>query len=178
LNPTVKRGPFTPEEDAQILAAHAVHGNKWAVISRSMPGRTDNQVKNRFNSTLRRTLAQNGKAPPASSPPKKASSPVAAAQHLSSPMGSRKQSSNQLAKQANLKRVASQILETMSCDESMESSQDNKDKRNNNNNNRESLRRKRNLAKACADRVVDQVKIEKIREVPNQLVWKRSFKRV
>jgi len=135
LNPTVKRGPFTPEEDAQILAAHAVHGNKWAVISRSMPGRTDNQVKNRFNSTLRRTLAQNGKAPPASSPPKKASSPVAAAQHLSSPMGSRKQSSNQLAKQANLKRVASQILETMSCDESMESSQDNKDKRNNNNNN-------------------------------------------
>ena len=50
-------------------------------------------------------------------------------------MGSRKQSSNQLAKQANLKRVASQILETMSCDESMESSQDNKDKRNNNNNN-------------------------------------------
>ena len=131
----MKRGPFTPEEDAQILAAHAVHGNKWAVISRSMPGRTDNQVKNRFNSTLRRTLAQNGKAPPASSPPKKASSPVAAAQHLSSPMGSRKQSSNQLAKQANLKRVASQILETMSCDESMESSQDNKDKRNNNNNN-------------------------------------------
>ena len=50
-------------------------------------------------------------------------------------MGSRKQSSNQLAKQANLKRVASQILETMSCDESMESSQDNKDKSNNNNNN-------------------------------------------
>jgi hypothetical protein len=140
LNPTVKRGPFTPEEDAQILAAHAIHGNKWAVISRSMPGRTDNQVKNRFNSTLRRTLAQNGKAPPASSPPKKASSPVAAAQNLSSPMGSRKQSSNQLAKQANLKRVASQVLETMSCDESMESSQDNKDKMNNINNNNNNMK--------------------------------------
>jgi hypothetical protein len=39
LNPTVKRGPFTEEEDQQILAAHAVHGNKWAVISRSIPGR-------------------------------------------------------------------------------------------------------------------------------------------
>ena len=86
----MKRGPFTPEEDAQqILSAHAIHGNKWAVISRSMPGRTDNQVKNRFNSTLRRTLAQNGKAPPATTP-KKASSQVAlGAKNLSSPMGSK-----------------------------------------------------------------------------------------
>ncbi|MDB9924896.1 SANT/Myb-like DNA-binding domain-containing protein, partial [bacterium] len=38
-NPTVKRGPFTDEEDKKILAAHAVYGNKWAVISRSIPGR-------------------------------------------------------------------------------------------------------------------------------------------
>ena len=39
LNPTVKRGPFTEEEDKEILAAHAVYGNKWAVISRGIPGR-------------------------------------------------------------------------------------------------------------------------------------------
>ena len=39
LNPTVKRGPFTEEEDQKILAAHVVYGNKWAVISRSIPGR-------------------------------------------------------------------------------------------------------------------------------------------
>ena len=39
LNPTVKRGPFTAEEDRQILAAHAIHGNKWAIISRTIPGR-------------------------------------------------------------------------------------------------------------------------------------------
>jgi len=61
LNPMVKRGPFTAEEDATILAQHAIHGNKWAVISRSMPGRTDNQVKNRFNSTLRRLIASQKK---------------------------------------------------------------------------------------------------------------------
>ena len=35
----VKRGPFTEDEDRAILAAHAIHGNKWAVISRSIPGR-------------------------------------------------------------------------------------------------------------------------------------------
>ena len=39
LNPLVKRGPFTEEEDKKILAAHAVYGNKWAVISRGIPGR-------------------------------------------------------------------------------------------------------------------------------------------
>lgn len=41
LNPSVKRGPFTEEEDRQILAAHAIHGNKWAVISRSISGRCE-----------------------------------------------------------------------------------------------------------------------------------------
>ena len=61
LNPNVKRGPFTKEEDDTILEQHAIHGNKWAVISRAMPGRTDNQVKNRFNSTLRRLIASQKK---------------------------------------------------------------------------------------------------------------------
>lgn len=61
LNPSVKRGPFTPEEDNTILMQHAIHGNKWAVISRFMPGRTDNQVKNRFNSTLRRVISSQKK---------------------------------------------------------------------------------------------------------------------
>ena len=61
LNPSVKRGPFTPEEDNTILMQHAIHGNKWAVISRFMPGRTDNQVKNRFNSTLRRLISNQKK---------------------------------------------------------------------------------------------------------------------
>jgi myb proto-oncogene protein len=39
FNPSVKRGQFTEEEDKPILAAHAISGNKWAVIWRSVPGR-------------------------------------------------------------------------------------------------------------------------------------------
>lgn len=39
LNPQVKKGPFSAEEDLVILALHRLHGNKWATIAKHMPGR-------------------------------------------------------------------------------------------------------------------------------------------
>ncbi|ONK77999.1 uncharacterized protein A4U43_C02F13150 [Asparagus officinalis] len=54
LRPNLKKGAFTPDEEKTIIELHARMGNKWARMAAHLPGRTDNEIKNYWNTRIKR----------------------------------------------------------------------------------------------------------------------------
>eukprot|EP01016_Furgasonia_blochmanni_P050470 TRINITY_DN7804_c0_g1_i6.p1 TRINITY_DN7804_c0_g1~~TRINITY_DN7804_c0_g1_i6.p1 ORF type:complete len:844 (-),score=291.32 TRINITY_DN7804_c0_g1_i6:306-2837(-) len=61
LNPDVKKGDWTEEEDGMIFQLYRQHGSSWSKIAKYLPGRTENSIKNRFYSTLRKLASDKRK---------------------------------------------------------------------------------------------------------------------
>ncbi|XP_044472459.1 transcription factor MYB114-like [Mangifera indica] len=71
LRPDIKRGNISDQEEDLILRLHKLLGNRWSLIAGRLPGRTDNEVKNYWNSQLSKKIKQHEKQIRASTKPEK-----------------------------------------------------------------------------------------------------------
>ncbi|KAK4286208.1 hypothetical protein QN277_002797 [Acacia crassicarpa] len=59
LRPNIKRGNYTPQEEDLIIKLHKEMGNRWSAIAAYLPGRTDNEIKNHWHTTLKKRSQHN-----------------------------------------------------------------------------------------------------------------------
>ncbi|KAL0304820.1 UNVERIFIED_CONTAM: Transcription factor [Sesamum angustifolium] len=68
LRPDIKRGNFTREEEETIIKLHQELGNRWSVIAARLQGRTDNEIKNVWNTHLKKRLHNKSQPKPKPEP--------------------------------------------------------------------------------------------------------------
>ncbi|XP_057810429.1 transcription factor MYB3R-1-like [Salvia miltiorrhiza] len=56
LNPNINKEAWTQDEELTLIRAHQIYGNKWAELTKFLPGRTDNSIKNHWNSSVKKKL--------------------------------------------------------------------------------------------------------------------------
>ncbi|CAK7353326.1 unnamed protein product [Dovyalis caffra] len=56
LNPAINKEAWTQQEELALIRAHQIYGNRWAELTKFLPGRTDNSIKNHWNSSVKKKL--------------------------------------------------------------------------------------------------------------------------
>ncbi|ESW12843.1 hypothetical protein PHAVU_008G146900 [Phaseolus vulgaris] len=69
LRPDLKRGGFTEMEEVQIIQLHSRLGYRWSKIASHFPGRTDNEIKNHWNTRIKKKFKLLGLDPVTQKPP-------------------------------------------------------------------------------------------------------------
>ncbi|CAL5382056.1 unnamed protein product [Camellia sinensis] len=82
LRPDLKRGAFSPQEEDLIIHLHSILGNRWSQIAARLPGRTDNEIKNFWNSTIKKRLKNNNFTSTSTSSPNNSNSSEEPSRHV------------------------------------------------------------------------------------------------
>ncbi|KAJ1702149.1 hypothetical protein LUZ63_001928 [Rhynchospora breviuscula] len=131
LRPDIKRGPFTDEEQKSIIQLHGIVGNKWSTIAAQLPGRTDNEIKNFWNTHLKKRLRRMGIDPDTYAP----SSPSAgslstganpATRHMAQWETARLEAEARLSRESLLFSAASNTSSTSDTSTTITTTMDNK----------------------------------------------------
>ncbi|KAK3132834.1 hypothetical protein QOZ80_6AG0528380 [Eleusine coracana subsp. coracana] len=82
LRPDLKRGLLTDAEEQVVIDFHAKLGNRWSKIAAKLPGRTDNEIKNHWNTHIKKKLIKMGIDPVTHEPLDRTGSPATASQSV------------------------------------------------------------------------------------------------
>ncbi|KAI3823232.1 hypothetical protein L1987_04665 [Smallanthus sonchifolius] len=119
LRPDLKRGAFSPQEEEVIVHLHSLLGNRWSQIATRLPGRTDNEIKNFWNSTVKKRLKKSTSN--SSSPNTSHDSSSSEHRDIMGGLASMHSSSNIMAMHMDAtRRSASSSLQAMDINQMME----------------------------------------------------------